>query len=63
MAVKTIAWAGPDDSQKETVTFEFGGMVIEYWEQKPDGSMGMKILDGWNRVKNILDRDPLTIIK
>ena len=63
VAVKTIAWAGPDDSQKETVSFEFGGMVIEYWEQKPDGSMGMKILDGWNRVKNILDRDPLTIIK
>jgi type VI secretion system secreted protein Hcp len=63
VAVKTISWVGSVESQKESVTFEFGGMVIEYWEQKPDGSMGVKILDGWNRVKNILDRDPLTIIK
>ena len=63
VAVKTISWAGPDDSQKETVTFEYGGILIEYWEQKPDGSMGMRVLDGWNRVKNILDTDPLTIIK
>lgn len=63
VAVKTISWAGPDDSQKDTVTFEYGGLVIEYWEQKPDGSMGVRVLDGWNRVKNIVDTDPLTIIK
>ena len=63
VAVKKISWAGSDASQKETVTFEFGGMVIEYWEQKPDGSMGAKVVDGWNRVKNILDSDPATILR
>jgi type VI secretion system secreted protein Hcp len=62
VAVKTIAWAQSDEAPKETVTFEYGGMVIEYWQQKPDGSMGTKVVDGWNRVKNIADHDPAGII-
>ncbi len=63
MAVKSIAYAKSDVSPTEVVTFEYGGLVIEYWPQKPDGSMGAKVVDGWNRVKNILDNDPITIIK
>jgi type VI secretion system secreted protein Hcp len=63
VAVKTIAYAKSDESPKETVTFEYGGLVIEYWQQKPDGSMGTKVVDGWNRVKNILDSDVATVIK
>ena len=63
VAVKTISYAHSDESPKEDVTFEYGGLVIEYWQQKADGSMGMKVVDGWNRVKNILDSDAATIIK
>ena len=63
VAVKTISYTGPDQSPKEFVTFEYGGLVIEYWQQNADGSMGMKVADGWNRVKNILDSDPATIVK
>jgi len=63
VAVKTIAYAKSDEAPKEVVTFEYGGLVMEYWQQKPDGSMGTKVVDGWNRVKNILDSDSATIIK
>jgi type VI protein secretion system component Hcp len=63
VAVKTISYAHSDEAPKEVVTFEYGGLVIEYWQQNPDGSMGMKVVDGWNRVKNILDNDPTTVIK
>ena len=40
VAVKTIAWAHDDEAPKETVTFEYGGLVIQYAQQKPDGSAG-----------------------
>jgi len=63
VAVKTIAYAKSDESPKEVVTFEYGGLVIEYWPQKADGSLGPKVVDGWNRVKNILDSDPAAIMK
>ena len=63
VAVKTISYAKSDESPNEVVTFEYGGLVMEYWQQKPDGSMGLKVVDGWNRVKNILDSDSATIIK
>ena len=63
VAVKTISWAHSDDSQKEAVTFEYGGLVVEYWGQKADGSMGMNVVSGWNRVKNIADHDPATVIR
>ncbi len=63
VAVKAISYAHSDEAPKESVTFEYGGLVIEYWQQKPDGSMGMKVVDGWNRVKNLLDSDPATVIK
>ena len=63
VAVKTISFAHSDESPTEKVTFEYGGLVIEYWQQNPNGSMGTKVVDGWNRVKNILDSDPATIMK
>ena len=63
VAVKTISWAHSDELPKESVTFEYGALVVEYWPQKPDGSMGTKVVDGWNRVKNTADNDPATIVK
>lgn len=53
VAVKTISWAHDDESPKETVTFEYGGLNIMYTQQKPDGSPYVKDHGGWNRVKNI----------
>jgi type VI protein secretion system component Hcp len=54
-AVKTISWSHDDESPKETTTFEYGGMLIRYCQQKADGSLNTAIPGGWNRVKNIQD--------
>jgi type VI secretion system secreted protein Hcp len=62
VAVKTVSWAHDDESPKETVTFEFGGLAIQYAMQKPDGGLDAVIPGGWNRVKNIQDADPTTVI-
>ena len=62
VAVKSIAWAYDAETPKEIVTFQYGGLVIDYWMQKPDGSWGPRILGGWNRVKNISDHDPASVI-
>ena len=61
VAVKTIAWSYDDESPKETVTFEYGGLQVYYTPQNPDGSMAAAIGRGWNRVRNISDvtMDPI----
>jgi len=53
VAVKTISWAHDDESPKETVTFEYGGLNIMYTQQKPDGTPYAPAAGGWNRVKNV----------
>jgi type VI secretion system secreted protein Hcp len=64
VAVKTIDWAHDEESPKETMTFMYGGLMMRYLVQKPDGSMpGGAIGGGWNRVKNIVMTDPNTVIK
>ena len=55
VAVKTISWAHDDESPKETVTFEYGGLQIRYAQQNPNGTLGTVIPAGWNRVKNTSD--------
>jgi type VI secretion system secreted protein Hcp len=62
VAIKSIAWAYDAEEPKDVVTFEYGGLVIEYWVQAADGSMGAKVLGGWNRVKNISDHDPASAL-
>jgi type VI secretion system secreted protein Hcp len=62
VGIKSVAWAYDAESPKEVVTFEYGGLVIEYWIQKADGSLGAKVLGGWNVVKNVLDHDPSSAI-
>jgi type VI protein secretion system component Hcp len=55
VGVKTISWSHDEESPKETVTFAYGGILIRYCQQKPDGSLGKVIPGGWNNVKNIQD--------
>lgn len=57
VAVKTISWAYDDESPKETVTFEYGGLQVHYSQQAANGAMGGPLAGGWNRVKNIRDTE------
>ena len=62
VAVKTISWAHDDESPKETITFEYGGLVVQYAQQKADGSLLPPIVRGWNRVRNIAaDADTVVV--
>jgi type VI secretion system secreted protein Hcp len=61
VAVKTISWAHDDESPKETTTFEYGGLVIRYGQQSPDGKVAAAKFGGWNRVKNIAATPEMTI--
>jgi type VI secretion system secreted protein Hcp len=55
VAVKTISWSHDDESPNETVTFEYGGMLIRYCQQKPDGTFEAVTPGGWNRINNKQD--------
>jgi type VI secretion system secreted protein Hcp len=61
VAVKTIGWSYDDESPKETVTFEYGGLQVHYGQQAGRGAIQKQFHGGWNRVKNIQDRvkDPI----
>jgi type VI secretion system Hcp family effector len=56
VAVKTIGWSHDDESPKETVTFEYGGLQVRYAQQAASGQLNAAIIGGWNRVKNISDQ-------
>jgi type VI secretion system secreted protein Hcp len=63
VAVKTISWSYDDESPKETVTFEYGGLIVRYALQKPDCTLDSKeYIGGWNKVKNIADIKPDDLI-
>ena len=62
VGIKSIAWASDTENPNDVVTFEYGGLVIEYWLQNLDGSLGAKVLGGWDRVKNIADHDPASAL-
>lgn len=56
VAVKTVSWSYDDESPKEAITFEYGGLQVFYNMQKADGSMDGDFKGGWNRVKNVVDQ-------
>lgn len=57
VAVKTLSWSYDDEAPKETITFEYGGLMVQYSLQKPDGTFDtVDYKKGWNRVKNIADQ-------
>lgn len=57
VAVKTISWSHDDESPKEEVTFEYGGLQMRYNQQDASGDMTKFPITaaGWNRVRNTTD--------
>ena len=55
VAVKTISWAHDEESPKETVTFDYGGLQVRYRPQNAGGSLDPVIAQGWNRTTNTQD--------
>ena len=63
VAVKTISTSlSGGDTPLENVTFEYGGLTVEYWPQNATGTLGTLVAGGWNRVMNIADQNPTTKI-
>jgi len=62
VAVKTVGWAHDDEAPKETVTFEYGGLLVKYGQQNSNGQIAGVIPGGWNRVKNKADTDANALI-
>jgi len=62
VAVKTVGWAHDDEAPKETVTFEYGGLLVKYGQQSPNGQISTVFPGGWNRVKNTADTDSNALI-
>jgi type VI secretion system Hcp family effector len=62
VAVKTVGWAHDDEAPKETVTFEYGGLLVKYGQQNPNGQIAGVVPGGWNRVKNKADTDSNALI-
>jgi len=62
VAVKTVGWAHDDEAPKETVTFEYGGLLVKYGQQAPNGQISTVFPGGWNRVKNRADTDSNALI-
>jgi len=61
VAVKTMSFSYDDESPKETVTFEYGALVVSYAQQDQSGAFKYGVTDrGWNRVRNIRDDKPDT---
>jgi type VI secretion system Hcp family effector len=57
VAAQGIDWSHDDESPKEGMDFMYGGLIMRYAQQNPDGSLMAEIPGGWNRVKNIKDQD------
>jgi type VI secretion system secreted protein Hcp len=49
---RSVGVTGVDVIPRDEVTCVFGEYVIEYHEQKKDGSLGSAILNGWNQITN-----------
>jgi type VI secretion system Hcp family effector len=63
VAVKTVGWAHDDEAPKETVTFEYGGLIVRYGQQQANGKITTVFPGGWNRVRNVSDTAIDAVIK
>lgn len=66
-AVKKISIGSVDCSSgctglAESVSFEYGGLIMTTYTQSKTGQITGTKLNGWNRVKNVQDNDPSTTI-
>ena len=52
--VTNVSWSGGggEEAPKETVKFKFGGMGIQYIQQKADGTEGVKMQGLWSTTTN-----------
>jgi type VI secretion system secreted protein Hcp len=55
VAVKTISWSHNDEGPEETITFEYGGLMVNYAQQEASGKLKTPVSGGWNRVANTQD--------
>ena len=61
-AVKTVSWAHDDEAPTETVTLDYGALIITYAQQDASGAQMPKMVGGWNRVLNTQDITPGNVI-
>ena len=54
VAVKTISWAHDEESPKETNTFEYGALGIQYQQQKAGGTLNAPVIGCFDVVQNAL---------
>ena len=59
VAVKTVSWLDDVEykSINETVTFEYGGLVVSAFHKGADGQIHL-IQNGWNSIRNVSDDQP-----
>jgi len=57
VAVKSITY-GDAVNPTETIEFELGGAIVTVVPHGPDGRVMPAVVNGWNRVKNIMMSDP-----
>lgn len=57
VAVKTLSWAHDEESPKETITFEYGALLVNYGRQGADGQIKQILGRGWDRTKNKADNN------
>ncbi|HMH21049.1 MAG TPA: type VI secretion system tube protein Hcp [Puia sp.] len=67
VTVKYIGWAGASCSSDcpgaiETVTIEYGGQ-LQFVYKSGNTFLSTPIIRGWNRVRNVADNDPNTVIQ
>ncbi len=61
VGVKTISYAHDDESPKETITFVYGALIMQYCQQNNNGTPGTVFPAGWNQQKNVA-ATPTTVI-
>ena len=48
-----IEWGGSsDEGPEESITFVYGGLQVQYYPQKPDGTLGDLVAASWDFIKN-----------
>jgi type VI secretion system secreted protein Hcp len=57
VAVKSVTYGDAADPS-ETIEFEFGGAVLTFVPHGADGRVLAAVVNGWNRVQNIVMSDP-----
>ena len=51
--VTAVEWSGDgDDGPVEQVTFVYGGLAVGYYPQRPDGTLGKPMKQGWSEILN-----------